>query len=69
MFGGHELKKMKSSYTGLQTARFQTECQPLMAESSAKIKVKTDLATSTEGWVEETDDNALTTSITSDTQF
>ena len=37
-----------------------------MAESSAKIKVKTDLATSTEGWVEETHDDPLQTSITNE---
>ena len=63
------MMKLKETYNGLTTTRQNVASSPIMATSTAKIKVKTDLSTSTEGGQEETPEDALTTSITSDTQF
>ena len=51
----------KANYTGLLTQRQQVECQPLMATSSAKVKVKSG---GTEEWIEEDVATPLETTIT-----
>ena len=63
--------KLKEPYNGLTTTRQNVASSPIMATSTKTIKVKTDLSTGTEGWQEDlkSTESALTTSITSDTQF
>ena len=59
------MEEPKKKYDGLMTQRIAVESQPLMATSNAKIKVKTENA-STTPWVEEDVSTPLSTSITTE---
>ncbi len=62
--------KQKEIYNGLTTRRFEVESSPIMAESEAKLKVKTyDVSSTTTEWNEETPTDALPTTITSTINF
>ena len=58
--------KQKEIYNGLTTRRFQVESSPIMAESKAKLKIKTQVNSQGSEW--EVEDNAgeLTTTISSE---
>ena len=55
----------KREYNGLVTTRMTVESPDIMAESSSKIKVKTEgISPTTEQWKDETPDTPLPTTIT-----
>ena len=60
------MMKLKETYNGLTTTRQNVASSPIMATSTAKIKVKTE--NKTEPWVEEPEET-LPTSITSEPSF
>ncbi len=57
----------KKKYSGLMTNRVKVTCQPIMATSESKLKVKTVNAEgASEEWHEDNTAGTLTTTITSD---
>lgn len=54
---------MKQTYQGLSTKRLCVECEPILAQSNAKVRVKTGPTESAHEWVEEDRDLTTTTTI------
>jgi hypothetical protein len=56
----------KKNYSGLTTKRVKVACQPIMAVSDSKMKVKTTTVNGTDEWVEDNNAGSLQTSISSE---